>query len=194
MRIILASASPRRAELLREAGVAFDVIVSPKEEPEKKPAGIPTELWPICLAYMKAAAVREKLKTQNSKRKAVAILAADTIVVNAGKILNKARNRAHARQMLLSLRGNAHRVITGMAIFKGDEIRLFSATAICHVKKFPKALLESYLDSGLWRGKAGAYGIQDHHDPFVELVSGDINTAIGLPVELVLSELAALEG
>ena len=187
--IILASASPRRAELLRAAGISFDDVVSPANEPEKKPAGIPTELWPTCLAYMKATAVRDHL---GKKAKARLILAADTIVVNNsdGKILNKARNRAHARHMLLSLRGKTHRVITGIALLQDDRVRLASATALCRVTKFPNALLESYLDSNLWRGKAGAYGIQDEHDPFVHLVSGDITTVIGLPMELVRRELA----
>lgn len=201
--LVLASASPRRAELLRAAGLDFQVIVSPVEEPEEKPADIPTQLWPMCLAYMKGKAVLEKSrasgKARKTKQKAqgTVILAADTIVVNErdGRILNKARDRPHARRMLLSLRGGTHRVITGIALFQGERVRLASDTAVCRVARFPDALLKRYLDSGLWRGKAGAYGIQDAHDPFVHLVSGDITTVIGLPMGLVLRELATfLEG
>ncbi len=119
------------------------------------------------------------------------ILAADTIVVNGTQILNKARDRAHARQILQSLQGKTHRVITGICLLRGDRLRLASAEALCRVKKVSAAWLERYLDSGLWRGKAGAYGIQDSHDPFVRLVRGDFSTVVGLPMALVQSELAS---
>ena len=189
--LILASASPRRAELLRDAGIRFTVVVSPAEEPEEIPAGIPIELWPMCLAHMKAMAVREKLKTQKAKLKTGVILAADTIVVEGDRILNKAADRAHARRMLMSLRGKTHRVITGIALVRGERVRLASAEATCRVKRFSTALLESYLDSNLWRGKAGAYGIQDEHDPFVKLMRGEFSTVVGPPMGLVQSELAS---
>ena len=196
--IVLASASPRRAELLREAGIRFEVVVSPAEEPERKPAGIPVELWPMCLAYMKAMAVKRKLETRNSKRETrnakremkSLILAADTIVVEGDRILNKAADRAAARRMLWSLRGKRHRVITGIALVRGDAVRLASAEAMCKVGRFSRAFLERYLDSGLWKGKAGAYGIQDEGDPIVTLVTGEFSTVVGLPIPLVQSELS----
>ena len=199
--LILASASPRRAQLLSEAGITFTVIVSPNHEPERKPAAIPTDLWPMCLAYMKATAVQRKLGTRNSNPKTPTILAADTIVV-AGtapheRILNKARDRAHARQILQSLQGQTHRVITGICLLQasggGERVRLASATALCRIRKKSRAWLEDYLDSGLWRGKAGAYGIQDAHDPFVDLLAGDFSTVVGLPMPLVQSELASFQ-
>jgi septum formation protein len=194
--IILASASPRRAELLREAGVKFEVVVSPAEEPERKPGGVPTEIWPMCLAYMKAKAVREHVggrKGTGSKRKVEGrvILAADTIVVEGERILNKARDRGHARQMLLGLQGKTHRVITGICLMQGERVRLATAEAVCRVKRMSRAWLEEYLDSGLWKGKAGAYGIQDEGDPFVELVRGEFTAVVGLPMGLVQSELAS---
>jgi septum formation protein len=189
--LILASASPRRAELLAAAGIPFTVVVSPAPEPERKPAGIPVDLWPMCLAHMKASAVQGKLKTQHPKSTTALILAADTIVVDGQRILNKARSRAHARAMLASLRGKTHRVITGVALLCGDRVRLTSATALCRVRRVSDAFLARYLDSGLWRGKAGAYGIQDAHDPFITLLAGDITTVIGLPIPLVRRELAS---
>jgi septum formation protein len=194
--LILASASPRRAALLRECGIPFRVVVSPAHEPARKPAGIPIDLWPMCLAYMKAQAVLNHLQDQkstieNEKSKLPVILAADTIVVNDAQILNKARDRAHARSILRSLQGKTHRVITGICLLRGGRLRLASAEALCRVKKVSAAWLEKYLDSGLWRGKAGAYGIQDSHDPFVHLVSGDFSTVVGLPMALVQSELAS---
>ncbi len=223
--LILASASPRRAQLLTQARIPFQVLISPTPEPTQKPAAIPTDLWPICLAYIKARAVQKtlesqppKLKTRHSKLKSPTILAADTIVVahlpSGEKILNKASSKSHARRMLKSLRGRTHRVITGIALLQRrpdgtDRLRLSSATALCKINNVSDAFLETYLDSGLWKGKAGAYGIQDspptssstHHprrpaaptpDPFITLLSGDITTVIGLPMPLLLSELASL--
>jgi septum formation protein len=206
--LILASASPRRAELLRHAGIPFTVFVSPMHEPERKPAGLPTNLWPMCLAYMKATAVQRCAAHPKSKidrgapgRKSriPPILAADTIVVSGTppreRILNKPRDRAHARRMLQSLQGQTHRVITGICLLQGGKIRLASAQALCRIRKMSRPWLEDYLDSGLWRGKAGAYGIQDPagggRDPFVDLVAGDFSTVVGLPMALVQSELAS---
>jgi septum formation protein len=203
--MILASASPRRAQLLRDVGIPFQVIVSPADEPERKPAAIPVDLWPMCLAFLKAMAVQQHLKrqaprsrtkNQKSKDSNPIILAADTIVVDDTppvRILNKASDRAHARRMLSSLHGKVHRVITGIALLKGDRVRLASAQAACRIHFPTKAALESYLDSNLWQGKAGAYGIQDKHDPFVTLLSGDFSTVVGLPMALVQSELASFQ-
>jgi septum formation protein len=185
--LILASASPRRAELLTEAQIPFRVVVSPAHEPEHKPPGIPIDLWPMCLAYMKAIAVQQHLP---KRQRHSLILAADTIVVDDHRILNKAKDRPHARRMLRSLRGRTHRVITGIALLQGEKLRLSSAQALCRIKRVSDAFIERYLDSGLWKGKAGAYGIQDaHHDPFISLLSGDITTVIGLPIPLVRAEL-----
>jgi septum formation protein len=186
--IILASASPRRAELLARRSMPFEVRVSPAEEPEAKPAVIPTEIWPACLAYMKATAVQKALPKALRQR---IILAADTIVVHEGRILNKARDRAHARQILSSLSGKTHQVITGICLLSRHHVRLSRAIATCRFKKLSPRRLAAYLDSNLWKGKAGAYGIQDDHDPFITLVDGEIETVIGLPINLVLAELAA---
>ena len=129
----------------------------------------------MCLAFMKAAAVQHALKPRNDGDASPLILAADTIVVDRDRnlqkdrILNKARNRSHARRMLESLQGKTHRVITGIALTRGRRVRLSSAEALCRVKQFSPGFLESHLDSGLWKGKAGAYGIQDAGDPFVRI-------------------------
>ena len=190
--LILASASPRRAELMRDAGIPFEVVVSTQEEPEQKPAEIPLEIWPMCLAFMKATAVQQQVRRRRFKGGKPIILGADTIVVNGHHILNKARDRAHARRMLKSLQGKTHRVITGIALVQGDHVRLSAAEALCRIKRVSDAWLEKHLDSGLWQGKAGAYGIQDtRHDPFIQLVSGSFSTVVGLPIELVQSELAS---
>ena len=191
--LILASASPRRAELLNRANIKFEVLISPTEEPEHKPAGIPTDLWPTCLAYMKATAVHHQIKNQKPKIKnpSPLILAADTIVAHDGKILNKAPTRAHARRMLASRSGKTHQVITGLCLLQGPHIRLTRAIATCKFDRLSPARLTAYLDSNLWRGKAGAYGIQDDvENPFVHLIDGELTTVIGLPIPLPLAELS----
>ncbi|HVX85088.1 MAG TPA: Maf family protein [Phycisphaerae bacterium] len=194
-RIILASASPRRAELLRAAGFDFEVRVSPAEEPARKPAVVAVEVWPALLAYGKASAVRAAI---GKKGAGAVIVGADTIVVGeGGEILNKAADRGHARRMLLGLSGKRHRVITGLCLMGGGaggrvRVRMTYAEAVCRLKKLTERELEEYLETGLWRGKAGAYGLQDAmKDPFAVLEAGEADTVIGLPVELLKRELAS---
>jgi septum formation protein len=185
--LILASASPRRAELLKEAGYRFTVKPSPIEEPERRPRSIPIPLWPAALAYIKARAVAD-----HAADRSAIVVGADTIVVLDDKILNKARDRKHAAQMLRSLSGRRHAVLTGIALLHGQHVVAATAVAICRVKKLSQHELTAYLDSNLWQGKAGAYGIQDDHDPFVTLVSGEWSTVVGLPMGLLGRELGAL--
>ncbi|HMD54857.1 MAG TPA: nucleoside triphosphate pyrophosphatase [Phycisphaerae bacterium] len=185
--LILASGSPRRAELLRQAGYKFSIIKSHLPELSRRPQSVPIKIWPVCLALHKASAVASKLKHP------AIVLGADTIVVLDDKIINKARNRAHAREILWSLSGKKHQVITGIALVKGDACRLAVATSICRMKKLSSHWLQMYLDSGLWKGKAGAYGIQDYDDPMVELISGEWTNVVGLPMGLLGSELNAFQ-
>jgi septum formation protein len=189
MTLILASASPRRAQLLHQANILFKVEVSPAREPARKPELVPTEIWPSMLAYMKACAVYARHRKAGA---APIILGADTIVVSPeGKIVNKARDRAHARQILGSLSGKTHTVITGICLMKGGHLRMTSARATCKMKRLTAREMGAYLDSGLWKGKAGAYGLQDAvKDPFVTLLSGHPTTVIGLPIPLLQAELA----
>jgi septum formation protein len=190
--LILASASPRRAELLTKAAIPFEVIVSPTKEPSRKPALLPTEIWPTTLAYIKAAAVQNKLNNRHPTMNNRLILAADTIVISpTNHILNKARHRAHAKEILLSLAGKTHTVITGLCLLQGPRLRLTAAAATCKMKRLSPRELDAYLDSNLWKGKAGAYGLQDPlTDPFITLLAGDPTTVIGLPMQLLQAELA----
>ncbi len=195
--LILASASPRRAQLLREAGYTFTVQVSPAKEPALRPRDVPIAIWPATLAYIKAAAVQRHLQSlpapRNSSNKlAPIILGADTIVTLHNRVLNKPRNRAHARHMLIRLFDQTHQVITGIALLCGDHIRLATATSVCYATPPTAAWLENYLDSHLWRGKAGAYGIQDDahsSDPFITLLAGEFTNVMGLPMSLLEHEL-----
>jgi len=151
----------------------------------------------MCLAFNKAQATQTHLENKSPAMairgfdSQAIILAADTIVVESERILNKARNRVHAQQILTSLSGKTHQVITGICLMStdGKHHRLTSATATCRLH-LTKRQLETYLNTNLWKGKAGAYGIQDDHDPFVTLLQGDITTVIGLPMQLLKQELA----
>lgn len=188
--IVLASASPRRAELLGRAGYMFTVRVSPVEEPEERPESVPIDMWPMVLAYIKAQAVQRSLEGVAAPGGRVpVVLGADTIVVLGETILNKPRDKAHARRMLHALSGKKHRVITGVAMLQGGTHRLARAESVCRLKRLSRDFMKRYLQSELWRGKAGAYGIQDDTDPFVTLVEGEWSNVVGLPMELLAREL-----
>jgi septum formation protein len=185
--LVLASASPRRAQLLQDAGYHFRIIKSRLHEPARRPASVPIRAWPVCLALRKAQSVASELKTR------AMIIGADTIVVHGDRIINKAMNRRHAQQILQSLSGTTHEVITGLVLLYGTHCRMESVVSICRMKKLSPRQLQAYLDSNLWRGKAGAYGIQDSpDDPFVQLLAGEHTNVMGLPMETLANTLAAL--
>lgn len=189
--LVLASASPRRAELLRLAGYEFTVRRGRHRELCKKPASIPVEVWPVCVAMAKALAAQPKRDRQEI------ILAADTIVVVGGRILNKPHHRGHAREMLALLGGRTHCVMTGLVLLAAGGQRLACATTVCRMKTLSRDWLENYMDSGDWRGKAGAYGIQDpavEANRMVRVISGEWHNVMGLPLELLRRELASLVG
>lgn len=192
--LVLASASPRRAELLAQAGYIFSVMPSPVSEPARRPSSVPLRLWPACVAGIKAQAVAVKLKSP------AMVIGADTIVALNGQIINKARNRSHAREILLRLSGREHQILTGVAILFGSQCRFATAVSTCRMKKLSRAWLNAYLDSCLWRGKAGAYGIQDDlangsggKDPMIELLHGEWSNVVGLPLNLLAQEMSLVK-
>ncbi len=187
--LILASASPRRAELMRQAGYRFHVAKSTLHEPARRPKSVPIRVWPVCLALRKAQSVA-KLWPSNS-----IIIGADTIVVHDGRIINKAATRHHAETILRSLSGTTHEVITGLVVLRGNECQMESMVSICRMKRLSEHQLQMYLTSNLWRGKAGAYGIQDSpEDPFVELISGEHSNVMGLPLAALQTMLQTTIG
>ena len=186
--LVLASASPRRAELMRQAGYHFRVAKSALAEPSRRPASVPIRAWPVCLALRKALSVAGPLKST------AIIIGADTIVVHDQRIINKAGSRRHAETILRSLSGTTHEVITGLVVVRGAECRMESVVSVCRMKKLSERQLRGYLDSNLWRGKAGAYGIQDSpDDPFVTLISGEYSNVMGLPMETLRRMLIQMQ-
>jgi len=165
--VILASASPRRRAILDQLGIAHEVVVPEVEELSDGP---PRELV-LENARRKAAAVEGDL-----------VLAADTTVALDGAILGKPADRAEARSHLRRLSGGTHEVWSAVAL--GDRTAV-DVTAVTFRELGP--LLDWYLDTGEWEGKAGAYAIQGLGAALVERIEGDYNCVVGLPVAALLS-------
>jgi septum formation protein len=175
MKLILASSSPRRRELLASLGVTPHQIISPEidETPLKKEA--PQD-------YVKRIAV-EKAKAVHLRVPDAYILAADTIVERGRKIILKAENAGDARRILVSLSGKRHRVYTSVCVISpdGKEANRTVLTRLSF-KRLMDEDLEAYLRSKEWEGKAGAYGIQGMAAKFVTYLSGSYTNVIGLPL------------
>jgi septum formation protein len=185
LRLILASASVRRAELLRAAGIAFEIV--PAEIDERPLAG------ETPAAYVERLA-REKATTIAERRPDAAILAADTTVVIDGLILGKPSDDDDARGMLARLAGRSHDVLTGVALVR--ERHMLSAVDTTRVRFAPMsdAEINWYVASGEPRGKAGAYAIQGLASRFVDRIEGSYSNVVGLPIALMWKMYRDLEG
>jgi septum formation protein len=193
---ILGSASPQRQRLLRDAGYDFDVV-PPNETVECGicSAGGPAALV-VELAASKALDVAAQLEARGEPRAARRlILTCDTVAECHGEVLGKPRDEAHARSMLQRIRGSVHRVYSGVCVWPPEtggaaeaDVRL--ATSELRMDAITDAQLEDYLASGLWRGKAGAFGFQDRPG-WLHLATGSESNVIGLPMELVAEMLQA---
>ena len=181
-RLVLASASPRRAELLRQAG--FDFVIHPSNVDEDDfPAGLlPTNLASF-LAEQKARAVSKEFPED-------AVLGADTVVAFGDKSLGKPADAKEARDMLELLSCTTHLVITGVAVncIASDFLRRSRVMSAVRMRYLTAEEIERYVASDLWRGKAGGYGIQDQ-DPFVVRTAGCHTNIVGLPMKLTASLL-----
>lgn len=183
--LILASASPRRADLLARLHVAFTVAPCDLPEPAEKPPATPPAHWALALAYFKARSVADR-------HPHAFILGADTIVTCANQLLGKPRDRADAHRMLTLQAGRRSDVITGVALLAptGATRTLFADRTAVWMRR-DDAALARYLDSGDWAGKAGAYGIQDTAtDPLIERIAGSFDNVVGLPTERLTPFLA----
>jgi septum formation protein len=183
-RLILASASPRRRELLTEAGYEFEVDASGVDEPEPV-SGVSPADYAAELAWRKARAVA-------GRRSAGLILAADTVCSVGGIILNKPVDRADAERMIRLQEGHDTEVISGICLYRAGQYEWLGAVelSVVRFKRLENDERESYLDSGRWEGKSGAYGVQDQ-DPFVSVVSGSFSNVVGLPMERLAALLEA---
>lgn len=182
-KLILASASPRRRDLLAVAGYEFDIITSSAEEIEK---GIPaSEL------AMKNALAKAKEVYNRSPEESV-VVGADTVVCLGESILGKPKNRENAREMISMLSNSEHSVITGYAVVGKEGIESGFCETIVKFRSLTKNEIDSYVATGECDDKAGAYGIQERASLFVERISGDYFNVMGLPVADLYPVLAKL--
>jgi septum formation protein len=177
--LVLASQSPRRAELLRQAGISFEVRVANIDE-NRMPGESPAD-YVRRLALAKARAVARDGET---------VLGADTVVVAGGAVLGKPADAAEARRMLELLSGRAHQVLTGIAIVRdGQTIADCASTSVWFSPLRPEEI-DAYVASGEPMDKAGGYAIQGLACRFVERIEGCYFNVVGLPVSLVYRHLA----
>ena len=182
MELILASNSPRRKEILTNAGFTFKVVSSDYEE--KSFCSDPYKTA-TTFAFNKANSVFSALENKEE----VIVLGSDTVVYFNGKILGKPQNELDAFNMLKSLSNNKHIVITGFAILTKDKVIVdFDESEVCFQELADKQI-KAYIESGLYKGKAGAYGIQDKDFNLVREYKGSLTNIIGLPIEKVEKEL-----
>ena len=200
--IVLASGSPRRRELAANEGWEVQVLPPPEAiEAMATPqaADESLEAYVLRLARAKGQAVAEQIIAMGIEG---TILACDTLSEVDGEVLGKPVDRDDARRMLTLLSGRAHRVLTGVWLCRqqvgpasGGAVRVpleAVEESLLAMDPLDEPLLEWYLDSGMWRGKAGACGFQDERLP-LRLVSGSGSNVVGLPLERVRTMLAALD-
>ncbi len=183
MKLILASQSPRRQELLRLFGLPFEVRVADIDE----------------TMDMEKSAFEEVARVSRCKALAVprtpedVVIAADTIVVCEGRVLGKPHSEAEAEKMLQLLSGRDHQVMTGVTVLRGGQERVFTEVTDLHFRPLSQKEIGRYIQSGEPMDKAGAYGIQGGAALFCEKMAGDYYNVMGLPVcrlGQVLRELA----
>jgi len=181
-KIILASASPRRRELLHQIGVQFDQQVAEIDETPRKNESAST--YVVRLALEKARAVQARLGDDE-----VPVLGADTVVACGRRVLPKAADEAQARHCLALLSGRRHRVYGAVCVIDGQgaEHGRLVMTAVMF-KRLSGPEIDQYIEGSEWRGKAGAYAIQGAAAAFVPKIIGSYSNVVGLP----LAETAAL--
>lgn len=185
-RIILASKSPRRKQLLEWAEIPFDVMV--KDTDEMYPATLSIEKVPVYIARNKALAVKEELSHDRL------ILAADTIVVLNGKVIGKPTSKENAIQILSELSGHIHEVITGVVLMRDDTEMAFADITEVEFHKLSQQQIEFYVNKYKPYDKAGAYAIQEWIGVVgIKRVKGDFYNVMGLPVSRVVKALSEFE-
>jgi len=186
MKLILASSSPRRAEILTNAGLRFSVLSSAVDEtplPNEAPSAL----------VLRLATTKADLAGARAVGPAV-VVGADTTVVCEGKILNKPESLDQARSMLEWLSGRTHSVLTGVAILRlpDNQRRQFTESTLVEFRRIPEEELAAYLATGESFDKAGAYAIQGRAGRFIPRIEGCYFNVVGLPLARLLSELRAL--
>ena len=182
MPIVLASASPRRRELLEKAGVVFEVVVSPAEEIHD------ASMKPDVLCELNAAL---KAQAVAALRPDATVIGSDTLVFIDDEPLGKPTDLEEARGMLRRLAGRTHRVCTGVCvIFPGGKTKRFHGTTEVDFLPLGDDEIDAYFELVNPFDKAGAYGIQEHGERIVSGIRGSFENVMGLPVEMVVEALS----
>ncbi len=184
MPVILASASPRRQELLKYAVKEFEII--PADVDETLPEGIPAEESAEYLAVQKAKAVAADHEFDT-------VIGCDTVVVLDNEIMGKPRNINHARQMLGRLSGRTHKVITGVCICRRGKSISFSQCTEVEFYELSDREIDEYVNTGDPMDKAGSYGIQSEGCVLVKEIHGDFFNVVGLPVAMLKRVLEKMQ-
>ena len=186
-KIILASASPRRKELLTQIGLEFEVIVS--EADENISADTPENLV-MQLSAIKAGAVYEEHKISADN---TLIIGADTVVAMNGQVLGKPKDKEQAKEMLNALSDNKHEVLTGVTIISiksGNIVKeTFYEKTIVYTYPMTDSEIDEYIESGEPMDKAGSYGIQGIGAKFIKKIDGDYNNVVGLPISRIYKKI-----
>jgi nucleoside triphosphate pyrophosphatase len=178
-RLILASGSPARRELLTRAGYQFEVMPADIDEPTE--AGYPDARTLVeHVAWLKAAAVAPRVTDGPAL-----ILAADTVGWLHGRPIGKPVDEADARRILRLLAGTEHELWTGVCLWRRpDDLQIaWQEVSRVAIRPLTEAELDAYLATRVWQGCSGAYAIQEDHDPYVRVVQGSISNVIGLPMQ-----------
>ncbi|WP_292291893.1 Maf family protein [Marivita sp.] len=182
MRLVLGSGSPRRRELLAQIGVEADDIRPPDINEDPRPGELPR---PYCVRL-----AREKALAIAASDDEI-VLSADTTVALGRRILGKPEDAAEAAQFLYALSGRRHRVVTAVAVRRGDQIWERDVVTQVKMKSLSDAEVNAYLASQDWRGKAGGYGIQGPAGAFVPWINGSFSAVVGLPLAETANLLVA---
>ena len=173
--LILASASPRRLDLLRQVGLE-PASIDPADIDETPRSAEAPRAYALRMAQAKLAAVA-------SRHGEATVLAADSVVAVGRRILPKAETEAEARRCLALLSGRRHRVLGGVAVGTvGGKVRTRLVETVVRFKRLTAADIDGYIQSGEWRGKAGGYAIQGRAAEFVAFISGSYSNVVGLPL------------
>jgi len=177
---ILASASPRRKTLLREAGYSFEIIISNIDESIPENTDISPAEFATNLAFAKALDVAKKYPDK-------LVLGADTVVDFEGEIIGKAVDAGHAEEITRKLFSKPHKVITAVALIRlCDNVKIINYdTTVVYPRQMTTEQIAKHIAGNSWQGKAGAYAIQETGDDFVEKIEGSLTNVMGLPMEIV---------
>jgi len=191
--IVLASSSPRRREMLTDAGIEHRVHPATVDDSELVPGEFTSaDEWVVALAYLKALSSSRTI-TDHDQDTPVVIIGADTVCVQDGQIIGQPDDRDHAKAIINRMSGSTHEVLTGVAILEPNGTRrdLFVDRSVVSVGIIPDDEIEAYLDSQLWKGKAGAYNITERLAAGWPIeFSGDESSIVGLPLARVIERVS----